>query len=98
MSLELFYKPAPLIGVGRALMALATVLGAAGLYGQVAVRAANVMQATGSAAPSRTLAEMYPHLPTWWVPESIPAAILVIAIYGVGVWAVIRGKRLRRML
>lgn len=45
----------------------------------------------------KTFAEMYPRLPLWWVPESLPAMALAIATLLAGVAVVFVGRRVDRL-
>ena len=45
----------------------------------------------------KSLGELYPQLPLWWVPESLPASVLVVAALIAGVWIVTFGHRIDRL-
>ncbi len=71
----------------------------AGSAGVFATRAVGLVQHTvRAAAPSQRLADLYPGLPTWWVPESLLGAMPAIALVLVGLWLAAIGRRLLRFL
>jgi hypothetical protein len=92
-------EPERLIGLGRALVYLGGMLIMFGLVGHVATSAANGIGIIGGHADTvKTLADIYPSLPTWWVPESIIGALPAIVTSALGIWLTLTGKRLRRLI
>ena len=67
-------EPQRLIALGRALVRTGGGIVIVGLVGHVATTATGALHRLGAqAAPPQSLAELYPMLWTWWVPETIPA-------------------------
>ena len=92
-------EPERFIGQGRAMVYLGVGLIMFGLVGNVATSAANGIGISGgNAGAVKTLADIYPSLPTWWVPESIIGALPAIVITAIGVWLILTGKRVRRFI
>lgn len=94
-----FSEPERLIGLGRALLTFGGWLIICALYGQVVTSVANgIGHFGGHAVEVKTLADIYPSIPTWWVPESIICALPAIALMFIGIWLSIEGKRIRRFI
>lgn len=94
-------KPQRLISVGRSLCMLGIVLLLAGLLGYVlttTISSIFSLAANAQSQPVKTLAEMYPSLPTWWIPESVPSFIFAIMLMAVGVAIVFAGEKYERIL
>lgn len=77
-------KPERLIRLGSSLAYLGGMLIVFALLGNVAKSAVSALGAIGGHAGTvKTLADIYPSLPTWWIPESIigvlPAIFMIIA-------------------
>lgn len=94
-------KPQRLIDLGRGTFTAGAMLLIAGLWGIMATRSISIFALL---APSlqpqavKTLADLYPELPTWWIPESAFAFIAVIILAILGFFAAIAGKQYKRML
>ena len=93
-------KPKRLIALGSAVRNIAFGWLAVGLYANVGVQAASIVSATaqGASAPQATISQLYPSLPTWWIPESPASFILLIASFAIGVWLTLAGKKLDRFM
>lgn len=92
-------NPKRLAALGEFLITLGYWLGIAGLVGKVATTAAGAI--TGMASNSGnagTLAEIYPLLPTAWVPESAIGFVLTALILSLGLWLKHTGKQFERYL
>lgn len=64
--------PRRMVATGRALVTGATALVGAGLWGQAATTSVAAIYKIGGAESSPgSLAELYPSIPTWWIPESL---------------------------
>ncbi|KAF7960300.1 hypothetical protein AWV80_35025 [Cupriavidus sp. UYMU48A] len=71
----------------------------AGVAGAFATRVIGILQHTArQASTSPRLADLYPSLPTWWVPESWLGAMPAIALLVFGMWLVAVGNKLLRFL
>lgn len=86
IPLFLLNPPSRLRSLGRALTNGAGLLLLFGAIGQVAIAATSgVMSLAGGVPHVTSLAQFYPELPTWWIPEGALgygscAAILVVGI------------------
>lgn len=80
-------KPKRLVTLGELLITLGYWLGIAGLVGKVATTAVGTLTGMVSrSANAGTLAEIYPSLPTAWVPESALGFAFAVLILLVGLW------------
>ncbi|MNY84363.1 hypothetical protein D3C78_05150 [compost metagenome] len=93
-------KPKRLIALGTVLGNVAVGWLIAGLYAKVGLQAVSIVSATaqGSKAPQASISQLYPSVPTWWIPEHPISFILLIATFGLGVWLTIAGKKLDRFM
>lgn len=51
---------------------------------------------TGQPATAKSLAEIYPTLPTWWIPESFVGAIPAIFMVITGLWLIVSGRQINK--
>lgn len=92
-------EPKALIYFGRAFVWLGGWLIIFALVGMVATTAINAMGNIGRQAISvKTLADIYPSIPTWWIAESIIGALPAIVIVVAGLWMNQTGKRIWRFM
>lgn len=64
-------EPRRTIALGHAIARVANFVLVAGLLGKVATIVADMVRSMGRQEPAHaTLADMFPGVPTWWVPES----------------------------
>jgi len=92
-------EPQRLVQLGRALFLIGGWLIIIALGGQVATSVANGMASIGGHAGTvKLLADIYPSIPTWWVPESIVGALPAMFITGIGLWINQTGQRIRRFM
>lgn len=92
-------RPRRLLETGRLFAYLGGLWCMAGIAGAFATRAVGLVQHTARAvATSPRLADLYPGLPTWWVPESWLGAMPALALVGFGLWLVAVGNKLLRFL
>lgn len=90
-------RPERLIALGGALLRFGGLAAIVGLFGQVATTDATVIRSLGQVASTPTaLAEIYPSLPTWWVPESGAGFALWTFIAIAGLILTHIGKQLQR--
>lgn len=94
-------KPQRLIDLGRGMFTAGAIFLIAGLWGIMATRSISIFALLAPSAQSqavKTLADLYPALPTWWIPESAFGFIIVIILAVLGFFAAIAGKQYKRML
>lgn len=92
-------NPKRLLALGGFLITLGYWLGIAGLLGKVATTAVGAITSmANSSASVGTLADIYPSLPTAWVPESAIGFVLTALILSLGLWLKHTGKQLERYL
>lgn len=92
-------RPTRLIDLGRVLAWLAAALAFATAVGHLAVTAsAAITQIGGTNSAVPALADVFPGIPTWWIPQSIPAFLLVAAILAAGIACISTGRKLKRIL
>lgn len=92
-------NPKRLVALGEFLITLGYWLGIAGLVGKVATTAVGAITSmANSSASVGTLANIYPSLPTAWVPESAIGFVLTALILSLGLWLKHTGKQFERYL
>ena len=92
-------QPSRLITLGRILAEVGAGLLVCAAIGRLATMAPGIIGGLGGAQGAvGTLAEVYPTLPTWWVPESIVGCLPALLFIGLGLWLAATGRRLRRLL
>jgi hypothetical protein len=94
MSLHTAIAKSPLhyAFVGRAMFSVGALLIIFGLIGRVAKLAISAA-ARGKVQVPQTLREMYPTLPTWWIPESIAAFVFAAVVCVAGIALAVAAKR-----
>ena len=92
-------EPRRLISIGRAAFTagmLVVVIGLIGLVARTGVSAIHILgKAPAVAAPS--LAQLYPELWTWWVPETLIGAVQALVLTVGGIWLALTGRKFERM-
>jgi hypothetical protein len=94
-------KPARLIELGGFVSSIGIVLISAGLLGRIGIigtTAITTLGSHGNAVAEKTLAEIYPTLPTWWIPETLGGGLLAIVIFVLGAWIILVGKKFKRFM
>jgi hypothetical protein len=87
-------EPGKITGLGRKFAYCGALLLLAGAIGQFATRTTNILPTlTHQAESTKMLADIYPTLPLWWVPESFVGAISSIVILIFGLALVSCGRR-----
>lgn len=88
-----------LIEAGRTIFVSGSVLICAGLWGKVVKTSISTILSLSPppVSATRTLAEIYPVLPTWWIPESTAGFILAALVTCIGITVALIGKHLRRI-
>lgn len=97
---EYFYsEPGRITGFARLIFQLGAFLLFAGALGQVATTAINILP-TIAKQPETTkmLADIYPSLPLWWVPETWFSAIGCVFLIIGGLCLHVHGKQTDRLL
>ena len=92
-------EPRRLVVAGRFAARLGVLLLLIGLCGRVATTGvALLLPRASSTTQATTLADVYPALPTWWVPETALGFVLCLILTAGGIAAAQTGKRLERYL
>ena len=92
-------KPGRLVGSGRFAARSGMLLLFIGLCGRVATTGVAVLSSRASNTPqAMTLVDVYPALPTWWVPETAFGFLLCLGMIACGVAVAQTGRRLQRYL
>jgi len=86
--LFLINPPSRLRACGALLSGVSTVLVIFGLYLRIGIAGADIIRSmTKIKGGDMTLATLYPGLPAWFIPESTPAFIMLLVLFGCGVYA-----------
>lgn len=92
-------QPGRLIALGRTLVVIGAVLLVFAAIGRLASAVPGIFSSMGGThVATKSLAEVYPTLPTWWVPESLLGGVPALSFIGLGLWLAATGRRLRRLL
>lgn len=89
--------PRRLITTGRGLSSCGMILLVIGLAGQVALRAGSIAQSMAKLQTSTKLSEIYPTLPTWFVPEGVLGFGFALFLVACGFWLQTVGKKYSRV-
>lgn len=70
-----------------------------GLVGLVARTGVSAIQSLGKAStvPAQSLAQVYPGLWTWWIPETLIGTMPALAVAAVGIWLAMVGRKFQRV-
>jgi hypothetical protein len=95
---EFFYtRPSRIVSLGSGTFSLGSGLIIAGLIGAVGTTAINRLPTLAhSPVDTKTLAEIYPDLPTWWIPESSIGFFLSFVLAMIGVVVALHGKQVSK--
>lgn len=97
LFIQMIDRPQTVMFWGRLMVNVGGLALIAGLWGQVAVKTTSALSHPRPASPpTHTLAELYPSLPIWWIPESVFGYALAIGGVALGIWLVTATKRARR--
>lgn len=92
-------RPKRLTFLGRILVEVGGSVLVIGAIGHFATSTSSIVYTLAKVpTPERTLADLYPSLPTWWVPESIIGSIPALTLIILGLWLATAGRRLSRYL
>ena len=89
----LMSQPHRLTLIGRALYKFAAFQVVAGLVAQTITSAMRQLQPHGS---YRWLSDVWPALPTWWIPETVLGMIAVTSLAAVGLVIAYEGRQVER--
>ncbi len=97
---DYFYGvPGRIAQLGRWMVLTGAFLIVAGAIGQVMVRTANAFSVLAKQTEStKVLADIYPTLPLWWVPESWFGIFFSVAVIAIGIAVNTYGKKIERIL
>ena len=88
-------KPQRIKSLGELFLWLGMAILIAGMLGHMATNATGIIGSlAGQTDTPKTLEEIYPALPTWWIPESVFGAIPGTLLIVIGVWVNRIGNRL----
>lgn len=91
--------PKRLQGLSNILLSLSYWLGIAGILGFFVTTAVGAMGSlVGTHGQTIALAEIYPSLPTGWVPESTAGFVVTGLIYLLGIWLKYASREIERLL
>lgn len=95
----LFSAPQRWVAGGRAVALGALGLTVLGAFARVMVEGTAAIRALHPGGiPLRSLAELVPTVPTWWVPETPMGFALCAVVFVSGVVAVLHGRHLKSLL
>lgn len=89
----LLSQPHRLTLIGRALYKCAAFQVVAGIVAQIVTSA---MRQTQPHETSRWLSDVWPHLPSWWIPETVLGMIAVTSLAAVGLAIAYEGRQFER--
>lgn len=89
----LMSQPGRLTQIGRAIYKFAAFQVVVGLVAQVATSALRHARPQGG---SRWLSDLWPALPTWWIPETVLGMIAVTSLAAVGLLIAYEGRQVDR--
>lgn len=92
-------RPTRMITLGQLLLKAGISIIGFALLAKIGTSATEfIVSLNGQLVTDKSLAEIYPTLPTWWIPESfigtVPAIMLVIA----GLWLSATGAQINRYI
>lgn len=92
-------EPRRLENLGSALASIGTITILIGLIAHVEITATSALgNLAGQTSAMKSLAELYPSLPTWWIPESIVGGLPAVLLTAAGLWLNATGRQIRRFL
>lgn len=91
-------EPQRLIDTGMTALYLGMGQCLAGLFGQLLLQATGVMARLGGQQVERSLDQMFPDFPTWWIPEGWVGFLFPLVIAVLGFWMAKTGKHYKRFV
>lgn len=97
---DYFYsEPDRITPYGRLLTLVGAFLLVAGALGRVATGAINILPTLArQPETNKTLSDIYPTLPVWWIPESFTGGAFCIFMIALGLCIFLHGKTIDRFL
>ena len=89
----LLSQPRRLTLIGRALYKCASLQVVAGIVAQIVTSALRHAQPHGT---DRWLRDVWPDLPTWWIPETVLGMIAVTSLAAIGLAIAYEGRQVER--
>lgn len=91
-------EPRRLENLGSTLASIGAIIIVVGFYAHVVTTASSALEILSrQTSPVRTLAELYPSLPTGWVPESLIGGLPAVLLTATGLWINTIGRQIRRV-
>lgn len=100
-SLDKYFhsEPGRITYYGRMLILIGAFLLVIGALGQVATKAVNILPTLAQQPEtSKTLSDIFPTLPVWWIPESLVGGAFCIIMMALGFYIFSYGKTIDRFL
>lgn len=92
-------RPKWMIFLGEILVKAGAALIVLALLANVGTSATEYISSlNGQPSIAKSLAEIYPTLPTWWIPESFVGSIPAIFMVITGLWLIASGKQINRYI
>jgi hypothetical protein len=96
---EYFYgKPSRIVAVGKALATIGCFFVLAGAVGGVFTAAVGSFSILQNKTISKTLSDVFPDAPLWWVPESWIGFVVPIMLTAYGLYLCSYGRHVERIL
>lgn len=97
LPLFLVARPRLLDSIGRLLVNAAFVLALSGLLAMTIKSLSSSVLGMAKIGPKTlVIADLYPSLPTWWIPESAAGLALIVVLFGLGAWMTSTARMLYR--
>lgn len=88
-------EPGRVTSIGRVMVRMCCGLLVAAAIGNFATKATNIALSIGAKMEQqKSLADVYPGLPLWWVPESTFAVVATVLGIGVGYIVFLTGRKI----
>lgn len=95
----LYSEPGRIAGFGKLLALCGAFLLVLGAIGRLATGAINILPTLAQQLQTtKNLADIYPTLPLWWVPETLLGGALSVFLIAVGMCVFLHGKNVDRLL
>ncbi|MDO8456820.1 MAG: hypothetical protein Q7T07_07905 [Burkholderiaceae bacterium] len=91
-------QPDRIVNIGSSFLSIGFVLLIAGLWGRVASTAAEALNHLDKQPAEVTLSNLFPNMPTWWIPESVLGCLFVLLLLVYGGILLFHGKRYKRIM
>lgn len=92
-----FERPKLIMGIGRMIVLLGYLIIFAGIVGRAGVNLLNIRSPQiGGQIATKTIADILPGLPLWWVPETVAGVVPALALVMIGICIRMHGKNIKR--